>query len=282
MSLSISQGIDKVGITVESDPLAAKKANNLNDLVSASDARNNLGVPYATNAQSQAGLSSASVLTPSNYNWADKRPSKLYMTFVTMSGSTSGTGSGAIASAGGMSVTSPTTAIGYGVGSAFGAFLTRGVNRGNGSFNWSKPFHASFKFARGSAPADTNCVTRVVFGKSVTAAGDPTARSVGIRQIASNVIELIVHNGTTLTSVSTSFVPSVPIVTDMRIISDGTGNVSLYINDVLSASTSSGPNSSSAGSFSAAYITVEAENLAVISTTNTSVSVYNIQCEFSE
>ena len=88
MSLSISQGIDKVGITVETDPLAAKKANNLNDLQSASSARTNLGlgtmaVETATNyldkagnlsglgsastARSNLGLGTMAVETAANY-----------------------------------------------------------------------------------------------------------------------------------------------------------------------------------------------------------------------
>jgi hypothetical protein len=99
----------------------------------------------------------------------------------------------------------------------------------------------------------------------------------------SSALQLIVHNGTTLTAVTTtsSIVPTVPITTDMRIVSDGAGNVSLYVNDVLEATTSAGPTGTS-GTASANLLDTEAQNAAIITGSPASHAIYNLHFEFAD
>ena len=92
-------------------------------------------------------------------------------------------------------------------------------------------------------PNEAVYVARVSFGKAeATGVGDLAARGIGWKYIAgaSNFVQLMVHNGTTLTTVNSSFHPTTsPFSWD--IVSDGSGNVTLYINGSSVATTASGP-----------------------------------------
>ena len=57
----------------------------------------------------------------------------------------------------------------------------------------------------------------------------------------SSVLELQVSNGTTVTTVSSSFTPTLKQCFDWEIYSDGAGNVSLSVNDSQVATTTAGP-----------------------------------------
>ena len=199
-----------------------------------------------------------------------------------MAATTSGAGASSAVSAGGYAVAAPTTAIGHGVGSFAFPAAQRGVNRGNGPWNWSKAFTATFRYSRNSTASDSNSISRVIFGKAAASPGDPAINSVGIRMTASNAMQLIVHNGTTLTAVTTnsSIAPTVPITIDIKITSDGAGNVSLFVNDILEATTTAGPTGTS-GTSGASLFVSEAENTAIITGSPASHAVYNLRFEFA-
>ena len=55
---------------------------------------------------------------------------------------------------------------------------------------------------------------------------------------------LQVSDGTTVTSVTSSFTPTLRQMFDWKIYSDGTGNVTLYVNGSSVATTSAGPSGS--------------------------------------
>jgi hypothetical protein len=88
---------------------------------------------------------------------------------------------------------------------------------------------------------DANVVIRVTLGKADAAGvGDLASKGIGVRKVGSTgAIQLTVHNGTTLTNVSSS--TTAEGVYDIDVVSLGDGNVNLYINRVLAATTSSGP-----------------------------------------
>jgi hypothetical protein len=92
-------------------------------------------------------------------------------------------------------------------------------------------------------PAISNMIARVSFGKAeASGVGDLAAHGIGWKYTTgtSQFVQLMVHNGTTLTTVNSSFTPSnVPF--DWDIVSEGNGNVTLYINGSSVATTSSGP-----------------------------------------
>jgi hypothetical protein len=92
-------------------------------------------------------------------------------------------------------------------------------------------------------PAITNMIARVSFGKAdTTGVGDLNARGIGWKYTtgASQFVQLMVHNGTTLTTVNSSFTPS-NVAFDWDVVSEGNGNVTLYINGSSVATTSAGP-----------------------------------------
>jgi hypothetical protein len=220
-------------------------------------------------------------MSPAANYWADKKSGHSFVQFASMTASTSGTGAAAAVSAGGYAVGAPTTAVGHGVGSFSFPAAQRGINRGNGSWNWAKPFTATFRYSRNSSASDANSISRVTFGKN-NAVGEPVINCVGIRMTASNAMQLIVHNGTTLTAVTTSssFVPTVPITCDIRIVSNGAGTVQLYINDTLEATTTAGPTGTSGTASACAFMT-EAQNTAIITGAIASHSIYNLHFEFA-
>jgi hypothetical protein len=100
-----------------------------------------------------------------------------------------------------------------------------------------------------SYPGDANNEMKIFIGNSPSGGlpptnyADPSSPAIGWKKIggASSVFQLMVHNGTTLTTVNSSVTLTNGISTDWEIRSDGAGNVQLYLNGTLAASTSAGP-----------------------------------------
>jgi hypothetical protein len=113
--------------------------------------------------------------------------------------------------------------------------------------DFSKRVSMSYRFAQ--YPSDLNSVTRVLLGKiHGTAVGDLSARGIGVKYTlvgANGVFSLQVHNGTTLTNVtgSTNYAGG---VADLEVVSDGAGNVTLYLNGASIATTTAGPTAATA------------------------------------
>jgi hypothetical protein len=112
--------------------------------------------------------------------------------------------------------------------------------------DWSKAIRlcGNTRFGDTGYVGDANTVSRITLGGYTSAGtGDMTLAGIGIKKIggvASNIF-LTVHNGTTLTDVNTGVAVSVTNGVNWVINSDGAGNVTLYINNSLVASTSAGP-----------------------------------------
>jgi len=95
----------------------------------------------------------------------------------------------------------------------------------------------------GYAGNANTCIYVTLGGYSTLTTGAMTQKGFGIKKVGgtSNVIELIVHNGTSQTAVSSSTAPALAEAVNWTIYSDGTGNVTLYINGTQAATTSAGP-----------------------------------------
>jgi hypothetical protein len=95
----------------------------------------------------------------------------------------------------------------------------------------------------GYAGNANTCIYVTLGGYSSQTTGAMTQKGIGIKKVGgtSNVIELIVHNGTSQTAVSSSTAPALLEAVNWTIYSDGTGNVTLYINGSQAATTSAGP-----------------------------------------
>jgi len=236
---------------------------------------------FATNAQAQTGSSTTLGMSPASSSYAKSSPSYFRLSAMTAQSSTSGVGAAGQITVNGYNSRCPTTALGYGILSWIHTFHSRGASANVAMpFPWGKRFVAQFRYHARTLGTDANTVNRVNFGKpSGATTGDLALRGVGIKQVANGVLQLMVHNGTTLTAVSSTFTPSTTVSTDIRIESDGSGNVTLYSNDVSIATTSAGPNSS--GSSANYYITIESENLALITGTSNGQYVSEITAEFA-
>jgi hypothetical protein len=96
---------------------------------------------------------------------------------------------------------------------------------------------------------DSNTRNRVTLGgyNSDTTSGDMSVKGIGWKKVGgtSSFFTLTVHNGTTLTDVATSVTQTAGKVINWVIYSDGTGNVTLYIDGVQAATTSAGPTGTS-------------------------------------
>jgi hypothetical protein len=92
-------------------------------------------------------------------------------------------------------------------------------------------------------PANSNSILRFMVGKSSssTVAGDLSVRGFGFKRVGTGALQLIVHNGTSLTSVTSSFTPTSSAAFDITFNSDGAGNVIMLVNGNQVASSSAGP-----------------------------------------
>jgi hypothetical protein len=110
--------------------------------------------------------------------------------------------------------------------------------------NFSRP---TFLAGRSSSFNITDPVLTMAFyyGKAeADGIGDLTRRGMGWKVTGgsgSRFLNLQVHNGTTLTNVASSFAVTGNVAFDWDIISDGAGNVTLYVNGSSVATTSAGP-----------------------------------------
>ena len=95
----------------------------------------------------------------------------------------------------------------------------------------------------GYAGNANTCIYVTLGGYTTNTTGDMTQKGFGIKRVGgtSSVIQLIAHNGTSQTSVSTSSAPGLLQSVNWTIYSDGAGNVTLYINGSQAATTSAGP-----------------------------------------
>ena len=228
------------------------KANNLSDLASSSTARTNLGLSslatasFATNAESNKGTSASVALTPANALWTAMSPAlHATTTFSVNNASTGGTGGTSTGGDLGVRIFTGTTAASYGA-VRNGALTTYPTSRGTSSaIDWSKIVIISGTNL--ITPLNSVATNRFLFGTTNTGqVADLANRGIGMRQIGTGAIELQVHNGTTLTNVTSSFTPTNNTAFDFMIYSDGVGNATLYINDSSVATSASAPTGSGA------------------------------------
>jgi hypothetical protein len=114
------------------------------------------------------------------------------------------------------------------------------------TIRWNKPVCISGTFSAVAAqPGEANNEFKIFLGTSMVNGNDPTSASIGLFKLGGTTpISVMVHDGTTLTKVasSSSFGGSTPV--RYLVYSDGSGNVTLYINGTSVATTALGPTGS--------------------------------------
>jgi hypothetical protein len=230
-------------------------------------------VELATDAEAVAGTSTTLAVTPANVAEALINGG-LFLFTTAFTSATSGTGASTGQTASDTKqVLAPTSATGYALLRSGMALSFRGFAY-NAALRFNKRLVMAFRFApRGGS--DANSIYRVTVGKLATDnAGDLTRRGFGIKGAADGVMQLQVHDGTTLTTVNSSFtIGSVGV--DVEIVSDGAGNVTLFVDGSQVATTSAGP--STVGGAQNYFVQAEAENTTTLTGTRLVYEIVNIR-----
>jgi hypothetical protein len=131
--------------------------------------------------------------------------------------------------------------------------LVRGQSKGVKDF--SKKIYMTGRIQLGTPSntqrGDNNSYARInLGGKNAFGGGDLSSAIKGfgwnVAGVIGNAMNLQVSNGTTLTTVASSFVPVSGQIFDWELYSDGSGNVTLTINDSVVATTNLGPTGTAA------------------------------------
>jgi hypothetical protein len=233
-------GMSSYLTTANASSTYTTKANNLSD-VTASTARTNLGLTslatasYATTIEAQAGTSTTTVISPSVLDfWENWSNTYDFSTVQGGQSNTSGTSPTLTVTQTNKNLSAPPSTVGYAQYSWSIMQAVNGVLWNNG-FNWNKKYCADFNISTGGSTDTTNSAGWVVIGEtgSVNNFGSPNGHSVGVKIVGLNFYGFC-HNGTTLNlSASPIKVATANISYTIRVITDGAGNASFYVDDVF-------------------------------------------------
>jgi hypothetical protein len=248
-------------------------------LSTASASANFIGTSaYATTAQAQAGTSTTTVINPSTLLDAKFFAGGKSIVQITWATAVSGVGASAFAQSANARISiAPTTLTGYAINSATIANNSRG-GLYNSGFDFSKRVQFGLRVARNVASPDTASVWRYSIGKSsLTDASDLSARGLMIKVSGGGALQLLVHNGTTLTTTTSSYTPANGVNYDVSVVSDGSGNATLYVNGSSVATSTGAP--TTAGATNAYVLMFEVQNTSAITNSpqNICISDYYVQ-----
>lgn len=164
------------------------------------------------------------------------------------------TGSGGTASAGSASLilNTSTTAGSFALYRAGLFQATLSLGRTINSINWSQYHRFTIRYTRMSN-VSTDCIFRCQLGRdfNTTTIAQLNRRGIGF-EIRNQRLWLLAHNGTSLAAVdsgSDAYVQAVGY--EVAVESDGSGNVTLFLNGNSVATTSAGPTGTSSTAFDA-------------------------------
>lgn len=142
--------------------------------------------------------------------------------------------------------------------------MTRGVDMSARA--WNKGIWASGRgqigyYVNNTYNGDANTTVRVsVGGKTAAGSGPISSGEPGFGWLVpgvGNAMQLQVSNGSAVTTVTSSFTPVARQVFDWKMFSDGSGNVTLWINDSVVATTTAGPTTATAEQYNFYFEMVE-------------------------
>jgi hypothetical protein len=214
---------------------------------------------FATTAQVVAATSTTTALAAGNQGFLLTNPRLQTLAFFNQS-SVSGSGALSTSNPQGFSrqVYLSTLAVGrsaylFGViGTANGGFGTSTAKADQVDFSKKVWIGGYAMMGHGGATSylgDANTMCRISLGGySTQTTGNMTLKGIGLKKVggAASTVSLTVHNGTTLTDVASSVTVPDGGGIHWQIYSDGTGNVTLYINGTQAATTTAGPTTATA------------------------------------
>jgi hypothetical protein len=205
---------------------------------------------FASLQESRQFTNTTKAMSPRNVFWAIQSQDSLVIDRTSFTYTTSGTVQynqvGKISQTVRLSTSAASSCFGrpFGVSQVdqIGALLFR--ENFSGNYLFSRPLYLSGRSGI-QGLADSTLTLAFYFGKAEgDAIGNLTRRGYGWKVVGgsgSRFISLEMHNGTTLTSVASSFAVTDQVCFDWDIYADGTGNVTLYINGSQVATTTGGP-----------------------------------------
>jgi hypothetical protein len=214
---------------------------------------------FASTAQVVAATSTTTSLAPGNQGFLLTNPRLYPLAFINLS---SVSGSGALSTSNPQNFTRQvylsTLAVGrsayfFGViGTANGGFGTSTAKADQVDFSKKVWIGGYAMMGHGGATSylgDANTMCRISLGGySTNTTGNMTLKGIGLKKVGgvASTVSLTVHNGTTLTDVASSVTIPDGGGIHWQIYSDGTGNVTLYINGTQAATTTAGPTTATA------------------------------------
>jgi len=204
------------------------------------------GVTYATDLQAITATSTTTALNPRGFKLASLSTNTWAPNVNTTSAGSSGTGSNAGSSYTALDgrLLSPSAGL---AGYATRGFTVRyPSNTGTANYNWATQSGHSIRVYSGSWGATVSGVKmRAVFGRQ--GGGLPVPATLAARGYgwewnwANRTMNIIAHNGTTLTTTPVTWNPSGSLTYEISVTSDGAGNITLYIDGVQIGTSSGGP-----------------------------------------
>ncbi len=227
---------------------------------------------FATNAQSISLTSTTTVSSPRGTKLSSLSTNLWAPGVSALSAGSSGTGSNAnsgVTSLNGNLIAPNISTAGY----ATRGFNLYGLSNSNSYYNFGTESGHSVRLTTASwATTITAVKLRSVLGRagnSLPVPGTLAARSYGWEwDFSTKVMSIIAHNGTTLTTtaLTTAFVPVANRTYEIVTLSDGAGNISLYVDGTLLGTSTGGPTGNAAS-----FVWWQAE----IENTSTSASAGN-------
>jgi hypothetical protein len=212
---------------------------------------------FATTAQVVTATSTTTALAPGNQGFLLTNPRLQTLAFINQTAiSGSGSASGSSSQTFSRQVYLSSLAVGrscfmFGAINA-GGFGTSTANSEQVDFSkkvWISGFAMMGLLGATDYRGDANTMCRISLGGySTNTTGDMTLKGIGLKKVGgvASTVSLTVHNGTTLTDVASSVALASNAGIHWQIYSDGTGNVTLYINGTQAATTTAGPTTATA------------------------------------
>ncbi len=215
---------------------------------------------FATTAEVVAGTSTTTALAPANVGFLVANPRLQPLAFINNSALS---GSGANTTTNPQNFSRQVYLSSLAIGRA--AFSFGAIGAANAGFGTStakadqvdfskKVWLSGYACMGWTTPGtnyigDANTICRITLGGySSNTTGDMTLKGIGLKKVggSSSFVNLTVHNGTTRTDVASSVTVPDGGGIHWMIYSDGTGNVTLYINGTQAATTTAGPTTATA------------------------------------
>lgn len=220
-------------------------------------------VELATTSEAVAGTSSTFAVTPSGLSMAIGDPDRHYSNLNAFVAATIGTGASTLQTLNSKRVLAPTSAVGYAT-LYQGHYIARRGAGGSAGIDWSKRIELDFRLVIPGASSDANSVGRVILGKASNSgvAGDPSVAAMGIRFTNGGNFVILAHDGTTLSTTTTSTAITGNIAVDISLVSNGSGTIELFVNGVSAGTRTGGP--TGIGSTNENGLHFEAENINIL------------------